>query len=148
MTRKRKGLNNINCHMLQRFFIDVGTCGFTLSLRSHFNKAIVTQLTATNILIVHDDYKYHFSKRHEFSPQFLLRHFQSKLAGSAQSDLIVAIAAIYRPIFAGLKWHLGSFFTLGAYRRKHFALRPIAIAIIPIAVATVTVLPCFSFLAA
>ncbi len=74
--------------------------------------------------------------------------FKSKLAGSAQSDLIVAIAAIHRSIFAGLEWHLSSFTTLGAYRRKHFALRPVAIAIISIAVAVVAVLPCLPFLAA
>ncbi len=76
---------------------------------------------------------------------------KNKLAGSAQPDLIVAIAAIHRPIFAGLEWYLSSFPTLGTYRRKHFALRPVAIAIIPIAVATVAtvaVLPCFPFLAA
>jgi len=72
--------------------------------------------------------------------------FKNKLAGSAQSDLIVAIAAIHRPIFAGLEWHLGSFSTLGAYRRKHFPSRPVAI--ISIAIATVAVLPCLSFLTA
>jgi len=74
--------------------------------------------------------------------------FKSKLAWSAQPDRIVAIATIYRSIFAGLEWNLGSFSTLGAYCRKHFALRPVAIAIIPIAVATVAVLPCLPFLAA
>jgi len=74
--------------------------------------------------------------------------FKSKLAGSAQSDLIVAIAAIHRPIFAGLEWHLGSFSTLGAYRREHLALGPVAIAIISIAIATIAVLPCLPFLAA
>jgi hypothetical protein len=73
---------------------------------------------------------------------------KSKLAGSAQSDLIVAIAAIHRPIFTGLEWYLGSFSTLGTYRREHLALGPVAVAIIPIVVATVAVLPCFPFLAA
>ncbi len=73
---------------------------------------------------------------------------KSKLAGSAQSDLIVAIAAIYRPIFAGLEWNLGGFSTLGAYRREHLALGSVAIAIIPIAVAIVAILPCLPFLAA
>ena len=74
--------------------------------------------------------------------------FRNKLAGSAQPDRIVAIATINRSIFAGLEWYLGSFSTLGAYRRKHLALGPVAIAIIPIAVATVAVLPCLPFLAA
>ncbi len=77
--------------------------------------------------------------------------FNSKLAGSAQSDLIVAIATIHRPIFAGLEWHLGSSSTLGAYRREHLALGPVAIAIISIAIATIAtiaVLPCLPFLAA
>ncbi len=74
--------------------------------------------------------------------------FKNKLAGSAQSDLIVAIAAINRAIFAGLEWYLGSLSTLGAYRRKHLALRPVAIVIVPIAVATVAILSCLPCLAA
>ena len=78
--------------------------------------------------------------------------FNSKLAGSAQSDLIVAIATIHRPIFAGLEWHLGSSSTLGAYRREHLALGPVAIISIAIAtiatIATIAVLPCLPFLTA
>ena len=75
--------------------------------------------------------------------------FKSKLAGSAQSDLIVAIATIHRPIFAGLEWYLGSSSTLGAYRREHLALGPVAIISIAIAIiATIAELPCLPFLAA
>ena len=73
---------------------------------------------------------------------------EGKLAWPVQSDLVVAIATIHRPIFTGLEWYLGSFAALGAYRRKHFTSRSVAVAIIPIAVATVAVLPCFPFLAA
>jgi len=70
------------------------------------------------------------------------------LAWPTQSDLVVAIATIHRSILAGLEWDLGSLATLGAYRRKHFASSPVAIAIVPVAVATVAILPCFPLLAA
>ena len=69
-----------------------------------------------------------------------------KLALSAQSDLIVAIAAIYWSTFVGLKRHLGVFATLGTYCREHLALGPVAI--ISIAIATIAILPCLPFLAA
>ena len=70
------------------------------------------------------------------------------LSGSAQSDPIVAVAAIHRTICTGLKWHLGGLSTLGAYYRKQMTLGCVAIIIIPIVVAIVPVLPSFSLLAA
>jgi len=71
-----------------------------------------------------------------------------ELASPAQSDLVVAISTIHRSIFTRLEWHLGSYAALGTYRRKHFALRFVAIAIIPMVVVTVAILPRFSCLTA
>ena len=71
-----------------------------------------------------------------------------KPALSAQSNLVVAIATIHRTTGAGLEWYFGVFTTLSAYRREHLALGPVARVIVPIAVATVSILPCFPCLAA
>jgi hypothetical protein len=52
---------------------------------------------------------------------------------STQASLGVAVAAIYRSAFAGLKRDFGFFATLGAYCREHLPLRPVAIATISVA---------------
>jgi hypothetical protein len=47
---------------------------------------------------------------------------------AARFDLIVALATIYRSIFAGLKGDFGVFAALSAYNREHSPLGPVAIA--------------------
>jgi hypothetical protein len=69
-----------------------------------------------------------------------------KLALSAQSNLVVAIATIYRSTIAGFKGYFSVFATLRALCREHLASGPVAI--VPIAIATVSVLPCFPCLTA
>jgi len=45
---------------------------------------------------------------------------------AARSDLIVAVAAIYRSAFTRLKRYFSVFATLGAYCGKHFTAWPVA----------------------
>ena len=67
------------------------------------------------------------------------------LALSTQSYFTIAIAAIHRSTTARFKGYFGVFPTLGASRGEHLAYR--LVAVIAIAVATVSVLPCFPLLA-
>jgi hypothetical protein len=50
-----------------------------------------------------------------------------KLALSAQSDFIVALATIYRSTFSRLERYFGFLTALGAYCREHLASGPVAI---------------------
>ena len=69
----------------------------------------------------------------------------SKPALPGYFDFTVAIATIHRPATARFKGYFGVFTTLGASQGEHLAYR--SVAVIAIAVATVSVLPCFPFLA-
>jgi len=64
----------------------------------------------------------------------------AKPALSTQSDLIVAIATIYRSTFAGLERHFGVFATLSAYCGEHLPPRPVAVATISVTLC----LPCLA----
>ena len=55
---------------------------------------------------------------------------KTKLALSAQSDLIVAIATIYRSTFAGLERYFSGLATLGADCGKHLASGTVAVTIV------------------
>jgi hypothetical protein len=56
-------------------------------------------------------------------------HVSSEAVLSAQFDLVVAIATIYRSTFAGFERHLGIFATLCASGCEHLPLRPVAVAL-------------------
>jgi len=59
--------------------------------------------------------------------------FKAKTALSAQFDFTVALTTIYWSTFARLEGYFGIFATLGAYSREHLSLRPVAIAVTPVA---------------
>jgi len=73
---------------------------------------------------------------------------QVRPALSTDSDFTVAITAIHWSALTGLERYFSFLPTLRAYCGEHLASRPVAIAIIPITVATVSVLLCFPCLAA
>jgi len=56
-----------------------------------------------------------------------------KLVLPVQSGFTVAVAAIYRSAFAGLKRDFGILSTLGAYRGEHLPLGSVAVATISVA---------------
>jgi hypothetical protein len=66
----------------------------------------------------------------------------------AYPDFVVAITAIHRSTLTGLERYFSVLATIRAHCREHLASRSVTIAIISIAVATVSVLACFPCLAA
>ena len=70
---------------------------------------------------------------------------QVRPALSTDSDFTVAITAIHWSALTGLERYFSFLPTLRAYCGEHLASRPVAV--IAIAAATVSVLPCFPFLA-
>jgi len=79
VVRKRKGLNNINRPMPECFSVEGSNCCLTFRDLWHFHKSVSPRLPATNILIVHNGYRYHFSESHEFLSQFLLSYLKRQV---------------------------------------------------------------------